>query len=336
MKRVRFIRRRAALVSVLCLVFTAGLLAAAVLSLSKSGTFTVAAHVELQRSMLIAEGAAARVQWLLAADRNLHPDDKPGSVDYDTYDYDRFMADGVRHVLDYYGETIQVRVTDAVSGWDMGSNNYANVLKTVAAAEDAGEDVVDLCEEVTQLIGDYLDGDDNIQERGMERADYEDAMQKPLPRNAPMQFREELLYIRGLAGILPPDRDGRLSAVRLIPPEGTSDLSGTPSLYTATRREVELLLPDLTEEELLNVTEALEQWRGERILPSESLDEELLAKLSAKFSTVESGAYTVIISAPADADSGARPFRKLVFSYAGFEVSGPENQVLKYMEWNFL
>ena len=101
MKKTSVVRRNSALVSVLCLIFTAGILTAAVLSLSKSGTFTVAAHVELQRSMLIAEGVANRVQWLLAADRNLNPDDKPGSVDYTTFEYDRFMVFFLIHACGY-------------------------------------------------------------------------------------------------------------------------------------------------------------------------------------------------------------------------------------------
>ena len=97
MKKRKYFRHNAALISVLCLIFTAGLLTAATLAVSQQGTFSIAAHVELQRSMLIAEGAGNRIQYLLAADRNLNPNDKPGSVDYTTFEYDRIMADGVEH-----------------------------------------------------------------------------------------------------------------------------------------------------------------------------------------------------------------------------------------------
>ncbi|MBR2344925.1 MAG: general secretion pathway protein GspK [Lentisphaeria bacterium] len=336
MKKNMLRRHNSALISVLCLVFTAGILTAAVLSLSKSGTFTVTTHVDLQRSMLIAEGVANRVQWLMAADRNLNPNDKPGTVDYTTFEYDRFMADGVKHTLEYYGETVQVQVVDAVNGWDMGQSQYQSVLNMISGQEDAGEDVVDLCEEISQLIADYIDSDENIQERGMESADYEDAMKKPLPRNAAMQFREEFLYIRNFTELFPLDKDGRLSAVRLIPPANTSDLSGNPSLFTVTRKDVELNFPDLGEDEIDNIMQALKLWREDRELLSDNLDEDLYNQLTAKFSAVESGAYTVIISAPSDGVSRNRPFRKLIFSYAGFEVSGPPDKLLKYMEWNFL
>lgn len=332
MKKRRFIRHNAALISVLCLIFSAGILTAATLALSQSGTFAMSAHLELQRSMLIAEGVAARVQFLMAADRNLFPNDKPGAVDYTLYEHDRFMADGVKHTLEYYGEVVSVVVRDAVSGWDMSSSGYQSVLNSIAAQDDAGDDLVDLVNQVSHRLGDYLDSDEDIREYGQEAADYEDQMKKPLPRNGAMQFREELLYIEGFTELFPLDKDGRLSNIRLIPPENTSSLSGTQTLFTADREMIKLQC-DLSEDELDTVEDALERWRSEQVLLTDSLDEELLSRLQSKFSTVESGAYTVEISSGGEKP---RPFRKLVFSYAGFEVSGPENQMLRYLEWNFL
>lgn len=325
-------RHNAALISVLCLIFTAGILTAMTLALSQSGTFSVAAHVELQRSMLIAEGAAARIQFLLAADRNLNPDDKPGEVDYTTFEYDRFLADGVSHEIDYYGEKISFTVTDAVNGWDMSGTNYEKILQSFAAQDDAGDDVQDLVDQLTHRIGDYLDGDDDIREYGKEAADYEDEGAKPLPRNAEMQFREELLYIEGFTTLFPLDENGRLSCIRLIPPADMGALSGNPGLFSATREMIELEC-DLAEDELETVMDALDRWKNDKELLADTLDEELLNKLKSKFSTTESGAYTVLISSPS---SASRPFRKLVFSYDGFEISGPEDKLIRYMEWNFL
>lgn len=332
MKKRKPVCYRAALISVLCLIFTAGILTAATLALSQSGTFSVAAHVELQRSMLIAEGAANRIQFLMAADRQLNPDDKPGEVDYTAFEYDRYLADGVVHSLDYYGEKIDFTVHDAVSGWDMSSTNYAKAISAVTSDEDAGEDLLDLADQVSHRLGDYLDADEDIREYGQEAADYEERGAKPLPRNGAMQFREELLYIEDFTELFPLDKFGRLSNIRLIPPENTSKLDGTPSLFSADRRTLELQC-DLSEDELDTVMDALNRWKQDKELLSDTLDEELLAKLKSKFSTVESGAYTVMIMPPSEKP---RPFRKLVFTYAGFETSGPQDQMLRYMEWNFL
>ncbi|MBR7130957.1 MAG: general secretion pathway protein GspK [Lentisphaeria bacterium] len=331
-RKNRIIRHNAALISVLCLIFTAGILTAATLALSQKGTFSVYAHVELQRSMLVAEGVANRIQFLLAADRNLNPEDKPGEVDYTAYEYDRFLADGVKHTLDYYGESVDFTVLDAVNGWDMSSSSYQSTIKKIYLDEDAGEDILDLADRVLHRMDDYIDSDEDIMEYGEEAADYESKGSKPLPRNGDMQYREELLYIEGFTGLYPLDKDGRLSNIRLMVPSGSSSLSGTPSLFSADRKMLELMC-DLSEDELDTVMDALKQWKEEKILLSDTLDEEVLAKLKSEFSTTESGAYTVMIMPPSDRP---RPFRKLVFTYDGFEVSGPENQILRYMEWNFL
>ena len=332
MKKRKIVRHNAALISVLCLIFTAGILTAATLALSQSGTLGVAAHVELQRSMLVAEGVANRVQFLLAADRSINPNDKPGEVDYTAFENDRFMADGVRHSMDYYGEVVSFTVYDALRGWDMSSSTYQSVLNTISAQDDAGDDLIDLVNQISHRLGDYLDSDEDIREYGQEAADYEDQMKKPLPRNGAMQFREELLYIEGFSELFPLDKDGRLSCIRLIPPENTSSLSGTASLFSADREMIKLQC-DLSEDELDTVMDALDRWKNDQELLSDTLDEELLTKLKSKFSTVESGAYTVEISSPVDK---TRPFRKLIFTYAGFEVSGPEDQNVRFMEWNFL
>ncbi|MBE6365780.1 MAG: general secretion pathway protein GspK [Lentisphaerae bacterium] len=333
MKKRKIYRHNAALVAVLCLIFTAGLLTASTLALSQIGTFSVASHVELQRSMLVAEGAATRIQYLLAADRNLHQDDVPGEVDYSSFEYDRYMADAVEHTIDYYGETISFTITDAVSGWNMSSTGFEAALQYFSGQEEAGDDLIDLVTRVSQRLGDYVDSDDDIQDYGMEITDYEDQGQAPLPRNAPMQFREELLYIDGFTDLFPLDGNGRLSLIRLIPPENTSDLSDDKmSLFTADRQTIDLLC-ELSEDQLDAVMESLRRWKVDRELLSDTLDEDVLAILKNSFSTKESGAYTVIIQSPADRP---RPFRKLVFSYAGFEVSGPEGQIINYMEWNFL
>ena len=110
MKR-RISRRRksesgSALIAALCLIFIAGMLTASVLILSQISTSDVSAHTELQRSAYINEGVANRVQWLLAAEQNPFTDRRLGELDYAEYDYDRYMADGITHEMDYHGNQL--------------------------------------------------------------------------------------------------------------------------------------------------------------------------------------------------------------------------------------
>ena len=99
-------------------ILSATMLTMAVLAMSKYNTFTIRPHVELQKSFYINEGAANRIQWLIAADRGLHSTTNPGREDYSEYEYDRYIADGVIHTIDYYGTEIEFTITDARSGFD--------------------------------------------------------------------------------------------------------------------------------------------------------------------------------------------------------------------------
>ena len=148
----------AALLSVLCLIFTAGLLTAAAMAISKAGSFNVTAHVKLQRSMLVSEGVANRVQWLLAADRHLYStSEKLGETVYDDYDGDRFLADRVPHVIDYYGEEVQFTISDARSGVDLSSGAYSRSLNSLAQNRDDDADWSDAVTSLRNQIADYID-----------------------------------------------------------------------------------------------------------------------------------------------------------------------------------
>lgn len=318
-----------ALVAVLCLLLTGGIITTAVLSLSKIGTFTVFAHVERQKSMFVAEGVATRVQYLYAADLQLHPSEKLGETDYTEYDYDRFLCDGVSHVIDYYGQKVQFTITDTLSGEDLAQDTSAALNKYVN--EDTDADIQEMVTQVKSRISDYVDSNDEAQDDSWETTDYEDANQKPLPRNAAMMFREELTFIPDFLKLYPMDKDGRMSHIRLIPPSGSPATTGKPSLFTASARMIQNYC-NIEEEKVPEVLDALKAWRTERTLLSDSLDEEMLSKLKRGLATTESGLLTVNIEAP---EEERRPFSRLVFSYPAFKIAGPDKELIEYLEWNF-
>ncbi len=224
-----------ALVAVLCLIFTAGLLATAALMLSKYNSYTISAHVELQKSFYINEGVANRVQYLIAADRSLYSTVELGRTDYSEYDHDRFFADGVVHHLNYYGTPVEFTITDARSGYDLSSSNYQNTLSTISNSELFDETLHDTIDNLSAALTDYMDSGDELSLNGFEAADYEDIGMSPLPRNAAPQFREEFAWVPGFLEMFPADKYGRLSSVRLVPPEGLSISTGSPSIFTADR-----------------------------------------------------------------------------------------------------
>ena len=66
--------------------------------------------------------------------------------------------------MEYYGETVSFTVHDAVKGWDMSNSGYQSVLNSIANQDDAGDDLVDLVNQVSHRLGDYLDADEDIKE----------------------------------------------------------------------------------------------------------------------------------------------------------------------------
>jgi len=323
-----------ALIAVLCLIFTAGILTTTMIAIAKQTTFDIASHVGLQRSMYVAEGVANRAQWLLAADRDLHAPEILGETDYEEYEYDRYLADGIPHIIDYHGEKVQFTITDAKTGLDFSGSNYTGSLNRLRSGREDEPEWVDFLNVIRRRIADYTDKNDDLAEDGLEKGDYEDFGMYPLPRNDRIQYREELLYIPGFKRLFPTDRQGRLSSVRLIPPEGTVDLSGSPNLFTAGINELKAYSGNMEDDEVREIQDAIRQWHTDRTPLSESLDPLLLGKIAGRngLSRSESGHYTIVIEAPAEAK---RPFRRLAFSFTGYGVDGPKNGQFCYLEWFF-
>lgn len=347
--RKRIVRNRrpgeagSALVAVLCLVFLGGMLAAAVAGMTLVSTMDMAAHTSIQRSFYINEGVLNRVSFLISADRNQNGATQTlGDIDYEEYEYDRFLQDGVIHEVDYYGEKVLVTVYDAVSGWDLSSdsNRYRNTLRAFTTDLDTEQDVIDAVNALAVRIADYIDTDDNVTTSsvfgtdsadGMEKDDYESDGMRPLPRNGAMQYREELYYIKGFTDFFPPDKFGRLSSIRLIPPAGTVILNGTPSFFSATPEMISLL-GDLEDDELSAVLAAREKLRKERIQISDELETGVAAKLQRNMSWVSSNYYTVVIE---PSPRALRPSKRLTASFGALDISGASGEVQEFLEWVF-
>lgn len=342
-KRRKHGEKGSALVAVLCLVFLGGMLAAAVAGMTFISTMDMAAHTSIQRSYYINEGVMNRVGFLISADRNQNGTNQIlGDIDYEEYEYDRFLPDGVIHEVDYYGDKVQVTVYDAISGWDLSSasNRYRSTLRAFTTDLDTEQDVIDAVNDLTARIADYVDSNDTVStstnagtesSQGMEKEDYESEKMRPLPRDGAMQYREELYYIKGLTDFFPPDKFGRLSHIRLIPPEGTVVLNGTPSFFSATPQMISLLA-DLEEDELASVLAAREKLRKERIKISDELDMGFPAKLQRNMSWTPSNYYTVNIEPSPNAK---RPSKRLTASFGALDISGANEEVQEYLEWVF-
>ena len=327
-------QKGSALIAALCLIFMAGMLTGSVLMITGITTLDIHAHVELQRSAYINEGTANRIAYLIAADRHVNSaSTRLGELDYNEFDYDRFAADGIPHIIDYHGTPVQVILTDAVSGFDLSSSSYRNTLNRIAAALELDDNEIrDKTDVLTARISDYLDSDDNLTDDGMERSEYESAGRMELPRNGNMIFREEFAFIPGITEMFEADENGILSSIRLLTPYGMTSLNvngSRPSIITASPLVLKVY-GNLEDEEVEEIVKARKEWFKNKTPLTEQLDALLLGRLYNAFSFNESGFFTVRICTP---EKEVRPSRKLEYTFGAFGISGPQEGKLHFYDW---
>ena len=343
--------RGSVLIPVLAVIVSCSLIVSALLALSQLGTSGMAAHTRLQKSAYLCEGALNRVQWLVTAERSSFPNTSLLYFDYGDSEYDRFLTDGAEHLMDYHGTPVRFVLTDAAAGLDFSRQYRMATVRRLEADPSADSDYLDRVEQFSELLSDYIDSDDTVAEEGMESADYEDILRKPLPRNAELQYREELFWIPGFTELFPPDRYGRISSVRIIPPAsmlstrnaGAGNAGGAarnsnalfaenPNLFGAGDYYLRYVCA-LDETELEQVREAIDLYQKERIPLQDSIEGTLFTKLLNNLNWSQGRTVTVIID-PAAGGSG--PSKRLAATWTIAEsAAGPSDGVVRYLEWMF-
>jgi hypothetical protein len=160
----------------------------------------------------------------------------------------------------------------------------------------------------------------------MEEAEYQERGLAPLPRNAAMQFREEMLYIPGVSNFVKPDAMGRLNSIKLIPPDGMRlNTNVAPPLFTASN-ELLTALGSFEADESKQIMDGIDAWYKKRTPISESIDELLLQRVRQAFNLRDTGYYTIFITPLLNNFSS----RTLVVSV---RLNNLPNDGLHYYEW---
>ena len=286
-----------ALITVLALISSIGILVASAVAISQYSTAETDTFSSLLRSSLEAESVANRTLCLLLADRAKYSDRKLGLKGGESEK--RFLADGTEHFFVLDNRNIKVRIFDGIAGLDLSGRNPGRQLKYSDSERN------ERYEQLAAQLEDYVDSDDLVKAGGMEAQHYRDAGIPVLPRNRPVQFREELLWLQNMKEIYPPSDSGLFDAVRLIPPEKMRALTGRPSLY-ATPISVISERCQLTDEESLELQRALILWQSEQTPLADILSPGLLGRLEMNFSTRESGVYTIRVDTSSQENPGRR------------------------------
>lgn len=205
-----------------------------------------------------------------------------------------WLADGRAHSV-ALGDDLHatVTVTDAHRGYSLeGKAPHRGIGNLFTDLEEAEE-----LRAFLDRLADYADPDLATRLNGMEEADYCNINLPGFPRDAPLQFREEILWIPGVLKAFSLGAEGRkhgvLEMVQIIPPPGDSMPSDQkPSVFSASLSLIQRKL-QLDAAETDRLEEALQRARKENIPLPELLGPGLIARLRRQFSVGESGVATI-------------------------------------------
>ena len=292
-----------ALIAVLCMILVVSILVASAVAMSKYTAFESSTFCGFTRSFYIAEGAAARVRWLLFSDRHKHPNRNLDSISEEIDESERYLANNVSHNLDYYGRKISFQIEDMNSGIDISSSspdaNLNNLFK-LDAAQAVDPEFLKFCAK----LHDYADRNDLLSVNGMESKGYQQEELYNLPRSNKLQFAQEIMYVPGFDQYFTTDKYGRISMFRTIASAKLSRVKGRSNLFSSPLELIQSKCK-LSDREMEQVTEALEKWKTENASLTDTLEPGLKTKLVTYFSTVESGFYTLVINTYSKSNPGA-------------------------------
>lgn len=194
---------------------------------------------------------------------------------------------------------VSVRIEDVNRGYSLqGKSPHNNIDDSFLNLEENEE-----LRAFLDRLADYTDQDNLTRLDGFEQAQYESLGEPALPRDAPIEFREEVLWIPGVVEAFQrgTDGSGRAQAVldlfQPVPPPGrTMPNSKKPSIFAASPALIRQKL-DLGLGQAEAVLQALERAESENLPLATMLSPDILQQIRRHFSAGESGVAKFIATA---------------------------------------
>ena len=318
-----------ALISVLCLMTLFALLVGTLVAMSQTLRLSGATSDQLAKSVYRTESAANRALWLLLQDRRTFVNRAMASNADQLVVRERFRADGAAHTFEVDEIPVELTITDMNRGLAFTGYNPTASFNMFAGYFERRPDERAELDVLRARLMDYVDSDDLLRSDGLEFGDYDELKKHPLPRNAPMQYPEEALWIPGAEKFLIPDADGDLPDLTPIPPRGLQVNVGSPNAFSVSPEFVRRA-GDFSKDEVARIFDALQRVRNGEHSVEDAFAREpvLLEKLKRRVSFSESSCYTFKVRLSSQAGI---PSRHLVFSVK-LGQSIPDNGI-QFIEW---
>ncbi|MCH2208256.1 MAG: hypothetical protein MK132_20625 [Lentisphaerales bacterium] len=308
-------------IALITVLLSLALISVIVTSVSVAGNITYRiglVNVKSTANKYVAESRMTRAVWNMAHELKIHNNRKLGfksELDTEEDGEERFFADSRPHVYETEDNVITVKYEDANKGFDFSGTINSTKIRIIKAMIklpfEADQEPVDNF--IDKLI-DYTDRNDLFRDEGMERDQYMEEYGFDLPRNAPLEYAEEALWIPGIEDAIfaqkeyfETDTEGfefNISDyLRVVPYRGQSfPKTSKPNFFSSTDYQI-MIYADLDEAELEEVREAKRLWYEESVNLQESMPD-LYSRLTRFFSFTESKVYRIQVQV-SEIDSGA-------------------------------
>ena len=319
----------AALIVVLSFLVLTALITSSVVVISQISSKSLKVNTDRAYAAYLAEGAAARLQWLIMADLAKHTDRNFNNFISDSDDEQvRYLADGKSRRINYYDSKVNTKIYDMASGFNVSTANPSRNLKSLQNIYFNDPDKKDEFKIFLDRLTDYVDRNDFIQLNGMEKSDYLDLNIPHLPRNNKMEYREEILFIPGAQQFFSPDKYGRLSIFNIIPPKGLPKYKSKNNFFSADKDMI-MAKAHVDQEEAEDIIRNRNKWLNSTDSFSDFFEPDTIGKLKKAFSFKESGYYTLIVNASPGKGMAARTI--ILSLKVGKTMKNQGNQYYQYV-----
>ena len=319
----------AALIIVLSFLVLAALITSSVVVISQISAKSLKVNTDRAYAAYLAEGSAARLQWLIMADLKKHSNRNFNNFLTDSDDEQiRYLADGKSRKINYYGGIVNAEIYDMSSGFNISGTNPSKKLKSLQGIYYNDPDKKEEFKIFLDCLTDYADRNDFVHLNGMEKSDYVNSNLPHLPRNNKMEYREEILLIPGAQLFFTPDKYGRLSIFNIIPPKGLPNYNSKNNFFSADKNMI-MTKTHLDEEEAEDIIKSRNKWLNSTKAFSDFFEPDIIGKLKSVFSFKGSAYYTLIVNASPGKGMAARTL--IVSLKINRIMKNPGNQYYQYV-----
>lgn len=319
-----------ALIVVLSFLLLMAMIVSTVVVISQYSSRKVKIESDRIISGYLAEGAASRLQWLMMDDIKSHPDSNAlkrfDSVMNDNSTARKYMANGSPTVVPYYDAKVTVRIYDMASGLNISSGQGANSLKQLQQVYINTPDLYNEFKIFIDRFTDYVGTGFGHSVNGMSKSDYNNMGLAPLPRNGPMQYRDEVLWIPSSEDFFTPDGNGQLSIFDIIAPDFYVN---QVNFFSASKLIIRALC-NYSDQDAQYIVDGREKWfQNPNLSLYDFIEQKYMSVLRQKFSFQDSGSYTIVINAsPSD---GAFDRELIISLKIATAMQGDSNQYYQYI-----